>query len=233
MNLTPQDFSAYRVTNPEQSEVVRGRLYDYQLYPAAGVAQMSFFAAAIGQGITSAVGAVVGSPKTKWDTNLQVPNTLPSGKAFRIETVEIVFFPGTVSTANTYTLAPPNLFAAAAAAALVLQNADVETFYQSGLCRLNVLDKVYVEETPSVCFPPQTGINVTGAIASNSATTAAIGFQKSKAAGNVYALDPYITLQPAVNFAFTIDYPAAVAMPSGFNARVGVILDGHFIRASQ
>lgn len=233
MNLTPSDFSAYRVTNPDQSEVVRGRLYDYQIYPAAGVAQLSFFAAAIGQGITSALGAVVGSPKTKFDTNLQVPNTLPSGKAFRIETIEIVFFPGLSATANTYTPAVPNTFAAAAAAGQLTQHADVETFYQAGLCKLAVLDKVYVEETPAICFPPQTGINTTGGIATNSATTAALGFQKSKAAGNVYALDPYITLQPAVNFGFVIEYPAAVAMPSGFNGRVGVILDGHFIRASQ
>ena len=30
-----------------------------------------------------------------------------------------------------------------------------------------------------------------------------------------------------------IRYPAAVATPSGFNARVGVILDGYFMRASQ
>jgi hypothetical protein len=30
-----------------------------------------------------------------------------------------------------------------------------------------------------------------------------------------------------------IKYPAAVATPSGFNARVGVILDGYFMRASQ
>jgi hypothetical protein len=40
-------------------------------------------------------------------------------------------------------------------------------------------------------------------------------------------------LQPAVNFEVLIRYPAAVATPSGFNGRIGVILDGYFMRASQ
>ena len=33
---TPNDFRRARVTNPSQSEIVRQRLYDYQLLAAAG-----------------------------------------------------------------------------------------------------------------------------------------------------------------------------------------------------
>ena len=34
---TAADFNSRRVTNPSQSEVVRQRFYDYQLYATAGV----------------------------------------------------------------------------------------------------------------------------------------------------------------------------------------------------
>jgi hypothetical protein len=54
-----------------------------------------------------------------------------------------------------------------------------------------------------------------------------------RAAGRPYYIDPTIALQPAVNFEVLLRFPAAVATPSGFNARVGVILDGYFMRASQ
>ena len=42
-----------------------------------------------------------------------------------------------------------------------------------------------------------------------------------------------MTLQPAVNFDVTLRWPALVATPSGFNGRVGIILDGYLMRASQ
>ena len=55
----------------------------------------------------------------------------------------------------------------------------------------------------------------------------------AKASGRPYYLNPEITLQPAVNFEVILRYPAAVPTPTGFNGRVGVILDGYFQRASQ
>jgi hypothetical protein len=227
------DFNARRVTNPAQSEVVRQRFYDYQLYPTAGATQFTFFSQPIGQGLTSAVGGVAGSPKTLWDTNLELPNTLPSGKAFMIESIEVLFFPGSVSTANTYTVASPVLFNATAAAAVAAQAADVNTIYQSGMLELNILSKNYLRETPVLAFPPKANFTLDAAIASNSATTAEVGLVNMRASGRPYYISPEIALQPAVNFEVTIRYPAVVATPSGFNGRIGVILDGYFMRASQ
>ena len=227
------DFDARRVTNASQSEVVRQRLYDYQLYPAAGVAQLTFFSAPAGQGISTAQGAVVGSAKTLWDTNLELPNTLPSGKSVLVESIEILFLPGSVSTANTYTPANLSLFAAAAAATVAAQLNDVNSFYQSGLVELNILSKNYLRETPALAFPPKAHLDVSAALANTSATTGEIAAVFAKASGRPYYLSPEITLQPAVNFEVDIKYPAAVALPSGFNGRVGVILDGYVMRASQ
>lgn len=230
---TAADFNSRRVTNPSQSEVVRQRLYDYQLYPTAGQTQFSFFQQPIGQGLTSAVGGTVGSGKTQWDTNMEIGGTLPSGKAFLIESIEVVFFPGSVSTANTYTVAKPLEFNATAAATTGAQLADVNSFYQSGMLELNILSKNYLRETPLISFPPKTQFNLDAAVASNSATTAVNIVENMRAAGRPYYIDPTIALQPAVNFEVLIRFPAAVATPSGFNARIGIILDGYFMRASQ
>ncbi|NBU60378.1 MAG: hypothetical protein EBS27_01190 [Actinobacteria bacterium] len=230
---TAADFNARRVTNPNQSEIVRQRFYDYQLYATAGTTQLTFFSAPVGQGLTTALGGTAGTAKTLWDTNLELPNTLPSGKAFMIESIEVLFFPGSVSTANTYTVASPVLFNATAAAAVQSQLADVNSFYQSGMLELNILSKNYLRETPMIAFPPKANFQLDAALASNSATTALNGAVNMRASGRPYYLEPTIALQPAVNFEVVIRYPAAVATPSGFNARVGVILDGYFMRASQ
>jgi len=233
MNVSVADFASNRVTNPGQSEIIRQRLYDYQLYATAGYTSLSFFQVPIGQGVTSAIGATVGTAKTVWDTSMELGGQLPSGRAFLIESIEVLFTPGTVSTANTYTQAAFVLFNATAAATVGNWVNDVNTFYQSGLLELNVLSKNYLRETPLLAFPPKAQFDLSSAIASNSATTAEVGTSFAKAMGRPYYIEPRVTLQPAVNFDVTLRWPALVATPSGFNGRVGVILDGYQMRASQ
>jgi hypothetical protein len=230
---TAADFNSRRVTNASQSEIVRQRFYDYQLYATAGVSQLTFFSAPVGQGLTTALGATAGTSKTLWDTNLELPNTLPSGKAFMIESIEVHFFPGSVSTANTYTPAKPLEFNTTASATLGGQLADVNSFYQSGMLELNVLSKNYLRETPLIAFPPKTVLNLDAAIASNAAATSTLIVENGRAAGRPYYISPEIALQPAVNFEVILKFPSGVATPSGFNGRVGVILDGYFMRAAQ
>ena len=235
MSATPTaaDFLANRVTNPAQSEVVRNRFYDYQLYPTAGASQISFFSLPVGQGITSALGGTVGSSKTQFDTNLEMGNTLPSGKSYLIESIEVLFMPGNVATANTYTAATVAQFNATASAAVLGMHNDVNNFYQSGMLELNILSKNYLRETPLVAFPPKAWISSNVGVASNAAATAINAAGITKADGRPYYVEPKITLAPAVNFEVLLRWPAPVATPSGFNARVGVILDGVFFRASQ
>ena len=154
-------------------------------------------------------------------------------RSVHVESIEVVFIPGSVSTTNTFTLVKPLEFNAIAAATLGGQLADVNSFYMSGMLELNILSKNYLRETPLMTFPPKTSLNLDLAISSNSATTAANIIENARAAGRPYYISPEISLQPAVNFEVAIKYPAAVATPSGFNGRVGVILDGYFMRASQ
>ncbi len=42
--------NSFRVTNPDQSETIRQRLYDFLLYPAGGQQEFTFFAQQAGAG---------------------------------------------------------------------------------------------------------------------------------------------------------------------------------------
>ena len=225
------DFNARRVTNPSQSEVIRQRLYDYQIYPQAGISQLTFFQTPVGQGTTSAVGATVGTAKTFWDTNMELGGQLPSGKAFMIESVEVVFFAG--STATGFIPASEAFVGASAASSQVLTLTDTNSFYQSGLLELNVLSKNYLRETPAIAFPPKANFDLSAAYGNGATTAISQGAQLLKASGRPYFVEPSIALQPAVNFEVTLKYPSAVSLASGFNGRVGIILDGYTMRASQ
>jgi len=231
MMPTAADFNARRVTNPGQSEIIRQRLYDYQLLSNSGSTQLSFFQQPVGSGLTTALGGTVGAVKTLWDTNMTLGGTLPSGQAYMVESIEVVFFPGSVTTSNTYTPIGQSVFNATAAATVAAAANDVNTFYQSGMLEFNILSKNYLRETPLIAFPPKANFNLDAALASNSATTGEVALLQARAAGRPYYIDPSISLQPAVNFEVVIKWPAAVAL--SFNARVGVVLDGYFMRASQ
>lgn len=230
---TMDDFLARRVTNPNQSEVIRQRLYDWQLYPTAGQGQFSFFSQQVGTGVTTALGAAVGSTKTQADTNIELAGQLPSGKQELVESIEIVFLPGSSAAANTYTPAVPSLFAAAAAAAVAAQLNDVNSFYQSGFLEFNVLSKNYLREAPLLSFPPKAQFNLDAAVANTSATVGEIATVTMRAAGRPYYLEPTVSIQSAVNFEVLLKFPGPVATPSGFNARIGCYLDGYQMRASQ
>lgn len=230
---TAADFQAARVTNPGQAEVIRQSLYDFQILPGAGSQQLTFFQSPIGQGITSSIGATAGTAKTKWDTNMSLGGQLPSGLAMLVESIEVHFAPGSVNTANTYTYKTLSVFAAIAAASVTGTVDDFAVFYRSGILEFNILQKNYLREVPIGRFPPKTGVSLDAGIGSNSATTSEVGAVNARADGRAYYLEPAISLQPATNFELVLSWPAATALPSGFNARVGVVLDGYQMRASQ
>jgi hypothetical protein len=230
---TPEQFVQFQVTNPQVSEIVWQPLYDYQLYPTAGVQQMAFFQSPISQGITSALGATVGTTKTEQDTNMSLSGQLASGLNFLIERIELQFQPGSVSTANTFTPATVMQFAAVAAATVGGAMNDVSSFYLSGLLEFNVLQKNYLRLAPLIHFGSAAKFELQSAVASNSATTGEVtsGIMHPKNDG--YDLESPVSLLSAVNFNVTLKWPAVVPTPSGFNGRVGVILRGWTYRAGQ
>lgn len=226
-------LNKYKINRPGETEVVRQRLYDFQLYPTAGQAQLTFFALPLGQGITSSLGAVVGSAKTYADTNMESAGQLPRPKAYLAESLEIILEPGSSAAANTFAHQPPNVFNAVAAAAVMAQLQDVNIIRVSGWLELYIGSKTYLYEAPLGTFPPKVRMEIDAAVASNSATTAEVATVTGRWAGRPYYLEPAITLDTLQNFAVYLKWPGAVATPSGFNARIGIAFDGALFRLSQ
>ena len=226
-------LNQFRVSQPGQSEIVRQPLYDFQLYPTAGQAQLSFFQNPVGQGITSAVGAPVGTAKSFADTNMRASGQLSAGMQVIMESIEVIFEPGSSAAASTFVNANPAQFAAANAATVLAALSDVNTFRVSGWLELFILSKVYLWNAPMGAFPPMTRLEIDAAIATTSATAGEVTAATAHAAGRPFFVDPQITLDSNTNFSVSLNWPGLVPTPSGFNARVGVVLDGVVYRTAQ
>lgn len=235
MDYTPTiaDLAKYDVNRPDAQEVIYQPLYDFQIYPTAGQQQFQFFQQAIGAGVTSAAGATAGSPKTKLDTNMTLNGQVPAPQAFLIEAVEVFFIPGNVSTASTFVDALPSKFATVAAETVAGAINDVSRILQNGGLRLFIGAKEYLFDTPLMKFVPGCFIGIDGALASNSATLGEASAVGARAMGRSYTLPTPVSLRANQNFNVSVDFGGAVATPSGFNGRIGVVLNGHLFRSAQ
>lgn len=203
----PERFSVNRAGK----EAVRSSLYDFQTYAAAGQTQLTFFAVQKGQ-----------SGKTAADTNMEAAGALPSPKQFRIESIELYFFPG--SPINTVATTATNT---------AKQADDMYAFATGGFLDLFIGSKSYLTEAPLGRFPASTGIRVDQSM---SGTFAAPNMAKGEYAamtGLIYRVQPEILLEPTQNFAVTLNWPTVVALPSTVAARVGVVMRGILYRNSQ
>lgn len=234
-----QDLDRYDVNAPGAVEKVRQRFYDYQVYPTAGATQFTFFAQPVGQGTSSSPGNAAGV-KTLADTNMQLAGQLPSPQAFIVESIEVVIFPGSSTAANTFATQPP-WDSGTNAAAMVSSGAsgasDVNAIGVAGFLNFFIGSKSYLTDAPIGAFPPKTWPEVRGALAGegggSSSSQSMASVLTFNWAGRPYYLDPPITLRATQNFNVTLNWPVAVATPSGFNARIGVILDGVLFRKAQ
>lgn len=205
------DFLKYAVNRPDQMEVVRQTLYDFQQYGSAGATQFTFFALPVGQ-----------SNKTLADTNMTIAGSLPAPLRFAVQAIEVYFFPG------------GNPSPAAGAASVDNFANDAWAFYKAtGWLQLTIGSKPYVIEAPTLRFPPFG--KFTGFAGMSDASTAGANlFQRTSyisATGRPYVVDPPLLLEPTQNFSVTLNYPTAVSVSA--NARVGVVLNGVTARNSQ
>lgn len=223
----------FAVNRPGEPEVIRQRFYDRLLYPLAGTTQLNFFQTPVGQGITTAIGAAVGSAKGLADTNMKLAGQLPALVNFVIQSIEVIFEPGASNVANTFTNVPAGEFTAVAADATAAPVNDCEQFYANGWLELNIGNKNYLTEAPLGAFPSKTQSVVNAAVGTNSATTGVMEYRKLNRAGRPYFVDPAISLMSNQNFVVSLNWPGLVPTISTFNGRVSVILDGFTYRASQ
>lgn len=206
------ELQTYAVNRKGQYEGIRQTLYDYQTYDAAGHTSLSFFQVPLGQG-----------GKTVADTNVEVAGTLPQPKHFLVESIEIKFYPGVL----------PVTFEGTTVAESEFSN-DVYTFSKSGSLDYFIGSKTYLQEAPMDRFPPKT--KVEAHFASSQAGEVAVSQIQMDIAymcGRPYFVNPATLLIPTQNFRVNLLWPAVVALPSGEDARVGVVLDGILYRQSQ
>lgn len=230
---TFEDFNRYRIQNANTLQIVRASLYDTVLYPTAGATSISMFVDAIGAGQSVHPGAAAGVKKNKFDTNMVSSGTLPRFTSFVVESIELYFTPGSISTANLFALVAPGKFIAAAAVTQVQDLNDINVFYNSGFLSFDISSGNILTEAPLRKFPPKADLGIDGGLSSNSATTAITSALYGTAKGRPYDLQPLVTLQETASFALSVNWPNALATPSGFNGQIRCVLDGYSVRATQ
>ena len=206
------DLQQYNVNRPGQIEGIRSSLYDFQTYAAAvTTTQYTFFQVPVGQ-----------SSKTLADTNMEAAGSLPSPKSFLVESIEVCIFPG---------LSPSTI---GAASANDFSN-DVYAWSKGGYFNFFIGSKSYLTEAPLGRLPPKNALHGWSALADTTTAGAAQSRKVSYAspAGQPFMLSPPILLVPTQNFNVTLNFPTTLAMPSGQDARIGVILNGILYRNSQ
>jgi len=214
------ELQRYSVNRHNEPEAYRQSLYDFQTYANAGSTQFTFFQNPVGQG-----------GRTSADTNMEQAGALPSPKAMLVQSIEVVLFPGVnpVTENNTTT---------AAAVESNFTN-DVYALQKAGYLDFFIGSKSYLIEAPLGRFPPKTrlhtqfGFGVQIAQASAADQTAQVSGDYACFDGRPYMVNPWILLTSTQNFKVTLNFPTAVSLPSGQDARIGVILDGISYRLSQ
>lgn len=198
----------FRVSVPNATEAIYQPLYDYQAYAQAGQTSLVFFQVPQGQ-----------SSKTIADTNMELAGTLPQGKKFLVQAIEVAFFPGVATGTLTVPTAPAFV-------------QDVYAFAKSGHLQFFIGSKPYLDEAPIGVFGQTFGLEGFAALA-DSSTAGATGnetIQYAKLASSVYQITP-VTLDSQRNFKITMDWPSAVSISAA--ARVGVRLLGTMYRDAQ
>jgi hypothetical protein len=210
------ELQSYAVNRKGMYEGIRQTLYDYQTYASAGQTSLSFFQVPLGQG-----------GKTIADSNIEVAGSLPQPKHFLVESIEVRFWPGVL---------PVTL---ATAFAESEYTNDVVTVSKSGSLNFFIGSKTYLEEAPIGRFPPKTKVEANFAVALEFKQGAAadeeqiVQMDLAYFCGRPYFINPATLLIPTQNFKVSLNWPAAVALPSGQDARIGVVLDGVLYRQSQ
>ena len=228
---TLQDMASNLALDSNAIEVIRQPLYDYNIYPAAGILQLPFFQTAIGNGLSAAPGNAT-NPKTLADTNMVANGTLPAPQAYWVHGIEVMVDPGSSAVANTFALQPPTAFAAASANTVQAGETDCIRIRNSGVLTFAISTKVYYQEGPLKRFPSRAHPRLSAAVTTTSTSVGELVKARYSCIGDPVVIDPGIGIMTSQNFGVTLNWPVLVALPTN-NARIGVMLNGWLFRAVQ
>jgi hypothetical protein len=216
--LTQQDLQQY-VTSLATQDVIWAPLYDANSYPTAGVTQLSYFTAPLGQGTTSAPGG--SGTKTLADTNLNSAGQLTKGNEFLMTGQELIYFPG---------VAPENYAGADSG-----QNGGVNDVFnvgKSGVLTLQIQNRNYLQDGPLQLFPPTARLAVSAGIggSATAGTQSILEVAYAHWAGETYDITP-VYLEATQGFSEVIQWPAAVTVNT--TGRLYSRMRGYLIRNAQ
>lgn len=225
-------FAANAVGLKGKIELIWQPIYDWNIYPTAGILNLPFFATAQGQG-QSAQPIAAAAVKSPADTNLTQAGTLPAPQSFWCDGIEVQIDAGSTATANLFANAVPTFFAAAEAAAISAPLNDWVVIARSGTLAFSIMQKNYYQDGPLYRFPQRAAARIDAGVANTSATTSELGIAMPYSFGKPVRFIPGWGIKTTTNFGVTLSWPAVRATASGFNARIGVFLNGWLFRAAQ
>jgi hypothetical protein len=217
--------AAYAVTLNAMAQT-KWTLYDSVSYPAAGATVLNFFNFQVGAGV-----GFGGAAKTNSDTNLTMPNSLPSTQKFLIECISLEVQPSTPSGAG---IQDPGFHGAANATGVPPIN-DAWYILRSGNFTLTIASVPYTQEAPIYALPPISFPRIDAALSDSTTPAAAAATQIAlmSAYGSPYVLDPNnLLIEANMNFNATLTWPEgmqAVNKP----ARIFCKLSGTLYRNVQ
>jgi hypothetical protein len=234
---TIQDFAANAVGINGKIELIWQPLYDWQIYPTAGIALLPFFAVPQGGGFSSQPQAAA-SPKIAADTNLTQAGILPAPQCFWADGIEVCIDPGATATANLFQNQVPTFADANNAAANGQWYNDYNIIVRSGFLAFSIMEKICYEESPLYRIPQRSYVRNSSVIdvSPETATVGTVAIQEVHSTGLAVRFHPGYGIATTCNFAVRLTWPALVpttAPGSGFNARIGVFLNGWLFRAAQ
>ena len=215
--LTQQDLNQY-VTSLSTQDVIWAPLYDANSYPTAGVTQLSYFTAPLGQGTTSAPGAT--GTKTLADTNLNSAGQLTKGNEFLMTGQEMIYFPGVAPETD------------GTAGSMNGGVNDVYNIGKSGVITLQIQNRNYLQDGPLQLFPPTARLAVSAAIGGTdtAATNGILEVAYAHWAGETYDITP-VYIEATQGFSEIIQWPAAVT--AGTTGRLYSRMRGYLVRNAQ
>lgn len=197
-------MAKYGVNIPGKVEVIWQPLYDYQVYPAAGALNFTFFQTPIGQG-----------GNTLSDTNMLASGQVPKGQTFVITAVQVELYPSGDDIAD-----PADL------------DVFLRDYYNvvtaNARLELTIGSKPYLRQGPLIKFPPAQKIQAQASVGTGNAADVGISF--AQGVGVPFEIVP-LTLTSNQNFDVAINFDAVQAIAN--EGKIGVTLQGYLFRNAQ
>lgn len=202
-------LKAYNVNRPGQVEVIWQPTYDFQVYPAAGTTQITFFQTTVG---------TAGS--TLATTNMEASGQFPRPKEFLVTGIQIFFNPG-------------GAVAQAGIADGVAQenwNDVSDVMNGAAFLRFFIGSKDYLVDTPLSKFTQQFRLGGVANITGNGSVATTTFIDYAVHSGKYYSITP-TKLPSNQNFNVSLNFPVVIA--TAVDGNIGVLLDGFQYRLSQ